>query len=433
MPGVCIDRFLASTAVILALSTGSASAEPKFGVNLDAIASPPAVAPPASGGTVQPAPTPTEAPSESATPAPAVKPQAAAEQPVVAFAKPDPSTDPGTTTSSAVTAKPDEAADQPAATTPAPAAAPLQQSTEVPPAPAAAEAPAAATEAPAATTPAPAAAPLQQSTEVPSAPAAAEAPAAATEVPAAMPQPAAATGGDEVPVTAAAAPPAAATVPAAIADANAPVAEQLREMANGKFDRVLGGKKERAAFDAFYSARNYAPLWITDGNANARAQAAIAYLGHVDADGLDLADYPVPNFTALSDPAALADAEVRLSATIATYAHHAAVGRVHWSRVSGDILYDLKVPTPAEVLGGMADAKDVGEALAAYEPRNPRYVVLKTKLAELRAGKPGAGKTSIPNRPHSRSAWPIPAFRSCANGSASPVTAQRSIRRWLTR
>ena len=44
MPGVRIDRFLASTAVILALSTGSASAEPKFGVNLDAIASRPAVA-----------------------------------------------------------------------------------------------------------------------------------------------------------------------------------------------------------------------------------------------------------------------------------------------------------------------------------------------------------------------------------------------------
>ena len=170
-------------------------------------------------------------------------------------------------------------------------------------------------------------------------------------------------------------------------------------MANGKFDRALGGKKERAAFEAFYSGRNYAPLWITDGKVNAGARAAIAYLGRVDADGLDPADYPVPDFTALSDPAALADAEVRLSAAVATYARHAAVGRVHWSRVSGDVLYDLKVPIPAEVLGGMADAKDVGEALAAYDRKIPGYVALRAKLAELRAGKADAGKIPIPNGP----------------------------------
>ena len=86
---------------------------------------------------------------------------------------------------------------------------------------------------------------------------------------------------------------------AATAAADAPIADQLRELANGKFDRVIGSKKDRGAIDAFYASRDYAPIWITDGKANARAQAAIAYLGHVDADGLDPADYPVPNFTAL--------------------------------------------------------------------------------------------------------------------------------------
>ena len=49
------------------------------------------------------------------------------------------------------------------------------------------------------------------------------------------------------------------------------------------------------------------------------------------------ADYPVPNFSSLTDPAALADAEMRLTASVVTYAHHAQVGRVHWTRVSGDI------------------------------------------------------------------------------------------------
>ena len=71
------------------------------------------------------------------------------------------------------------------------------------------------------------------------------------------------------------------------------------------------------------------------------------------------------------------------------------VGRVHWTRVSGDILYELKAPTPAEVLTSVADAKDVGEALAAYEPQTPGYVALKAKLAELRAGKAPAARLRL--------------------------------------
>jgi L,D-transpeptidase YcbB len=366
MPGVRIDRLLASTAAVLLLSgVAGALAEPKFGPNLDAKTSQPAVSQPAPGTTEQPAAQPAEPSSEPAMPAPAVKPQSSTEQPQVALAKPDQSSEQRTSALQAAPATPDGPADQPAATTPVPAAA------------------------------------SARSTEMPAAPAATGTPPAEAEMSAAMPtQPAAATEGDEVPIPTAAAPRSSpAATPATIADANAPVADKLRELANGKFDRALGGKKERAAFEAFYSARNYAPLWITDGKANARAKAATAYLAHVDADGLDPTDYPVPDLTSPSDPAALADAEVRLSATLVTYAHHAAVGRVHWTRVSGDILYDLKVPTPAEVLAGMADATDVSETLAAYEPQNPGYVALRAKLAELRAGKADAAKAPTANGP----------------------------------
>ena len=85
---------------------------------------------------------------------------------------------------------------------------------------------------------------------------------------------------------------------------------------------------------------NYSPLWITDGKVNERAQAAMAYLASVDADSLDPADYPVPNFASPPDPAALADAEIKLSVAVTNYAHHAQVGRVHWTRVSGDVFYN---------------------------------------------------------------------------------------------
>jgi murein L,D-transpeptidase YcbB/YkuD len=194
---------------------------------------------------------------------------------------------------------------------------------------------------------------------------------------------------------AALAPPSA--TPAALADTDAAVAAQLHDLARGKFDAVFENTQDRTVVDAFYSGRDYAPLWLTDGRPNARAQAAIAYLGHVDADGLEPADYPVPDFAAVTDPAALAQAEIRLTASVITYAHHASIGRVHWTRVSGDISYDQKAADPADVLGATVAATDVAEALAAYEPHDPAYLALKSKLAEIRAGKDT--KIAIPDGP----------------------------------
>jgi murein L,D-transpeptidase YcbB/YkuD len=187
-------------------------------------------------------------------------------------------------------------------------------------------------------------------------------------------------------------------VPAAAA-IDAPIIEQLHNLANGKFDRIIGSTKERTSIDAFYAGRNYAPLWLTDGKANARAQATIAYLGQVSADGLDPSDYPVPDFASLTDPVALADAEITLTTSVITYAHHAQIGRVHWSRVSGDIFYDQSAPDPAEVLTTVMEAKDVvGEVLAAYEPHAAAYLALKAKLAELRAGR-DTDRAQIANGP----------------------------------
>ncbi len=182
-------------------------------------------------------------------------------------------------------------------------------------------------------------------------------------------------------------------------DPDASITEQLHNLANGKFDRIIGSTKEREGIDAFYASRNYAPLWITEGKANARAKAVMAYLSGVAADGLDPTDYPVPNFTSLADPAALAEAEISLTTSVIAYAHHAQIGRVHWSRVSGDIFYDQSAPDPGEILATILQAEDAGAALDAYEPRAEAYLALKAKLAEVRAGQRGSGKTRIPNGP----------------------------------
>ena len=177
------------------------------------------------------------------------------------------------------------------------------------------------------------------------------------------------------------------------------IADQLRTLANGKFEHLTASTQQKTAIDAYYSGRNYAPLWIDDGKPNARAKAVTAYLGQVGADGLDPADYPVPNFDSLTDPAALAEAEIGLTMSVITYAHHAQIGRVHWSHVSGDISYDQSASDPSEVLATIAKATEVSEALDAYEPHAAGYLALKAKLAEIHAGQRNGDKVRIPNGP----------------------------------
>jgi murein L,D-transpeptidase YcbB/YkuD len=217
--------------------------------------------------------------------------------------------------------------------------------------------------------------------------------------PAADAKPADASPGTAASAPAAGAPTSAPAAAAAITGPDGPIADELRNLSNGKFDHIIGDKKDRAQIDAFYASRNYAPLWLTDGKANAHAAAAIKYLAHVYADGLDPADYPVPNFGALSAPADLADADIKLTTAVVTYAHHASVGRVHWSRVSPDIEYTTKAPEPDEVLRAIADSNDVAATLDSYEPHTPGYLALKAKLADIRAGKGDGGKAAIGNGP----------------------------------
>jgi L,D-transpeptidase YcbB len=332
MQSVRLDRFLASTAVALFLTAVPV-------VALGGSASAEALTP-------QPLDSPDLPPSKSA-----------------AMSAPAPTDANAPVTTGSVPA--------PAASAPAPVAAA--------PEPAPVPAPAAAAAAPSAPAPAATAAAPEPAPATASAPVAA--PAAAAAMPTPAPQP------DQT-----AAQPAA---PASTLNAaDAAIADQLRTMSSGKFDKDIGNKKDRIVIDAFYSGRDYAPLWITGGKVNDQAKAAINYLHHVDADGLDPADYVTPDF-ASADPAALADAEVKLSMAMITYAHHASVGRVHWSRVSPDISYDTKAPEPADVLAAMVEAKDIPLVLDSYEPQMPQYKALKAKLAEYRAGKSDPSKPQI--------------------------------------
>jgi len=190
------------------------------------------------------------------------------------------------------------------------------------------------------------------------------------------------------PAAAPAAPaPATATAPADAPSVAAldPVGEKLRELLP-KADRFFSRRNERAAAEDFYKARNYAPLWVENGALSARAKSAIAYLKGVNADGLEPADYPAPDLKAGTTDH-LAEAELRYTGEILEFARHAQTGRVHFSRISGDIGFDLQMPEPSDVLAKIAGVTDLAPVLASFHPQHPQYKALKKALADARGVK----------------------------------------------
>ncbi len=183
---------------------------------------------------------------------------------------------------------------------------------------------------------------------------------------------------------------------AALNPADRAVAEGIRDLLAAKADKLFASKSERAAVEAFYQARNLAPLWITDGAENARARAAIARLKNADADGLDAGDYRTPAFAGAA--AALAEAELKLTHAVLTYARHVQAGRFPYTRVSKNIELPQAAPEPADVLSKVAAAEDAGKALDIYSPQNEPYRKLKAALADLRkSGAKGQIETIVAN------------------------------------
>src|ERR1044072_8717404 len=170
--------------------------------------------------------------------------------------------------------------------------------------------------------------------------------------------PATPTAPEAAPATVATPVPAVAPAPApvVVAHPDQPVRDALRDfVGNGaKLSRIVDRKTDRTAVEAFYASRDYEPIWVGMSGATDRARQAVKHLGNAAADGMDPADSPVPSIAAAADPAALAEAEIRLTESALDYARHAQTGRVHYSRVPGDIFYELKPPQPLDVLTKLA-------------------------------------------------------------------------------
>jgi murein L,D-transpeptidase YcbB/YkuD len=165
-----------------------------------------------------------------------------------------------------------------------------------------------------------------------------------------------------------------------------PVEQQLKELAESKLQQYVPREQDRAGVLAFYSNRNFAPIWTAGGKLRPQARPATDFLAKVGADGLDPADYPAPKFDN-ADPAKLAADELTMTNAVLTFARHASIGRVAFTRVSGAVYFDQKAPDAAEVLGKLAESADIRATLDAFNPQHPAYKALKARLAAARSGK----------------------------------------------
>src|SRR5476651_593899 len=166
--------------------------------------------------------------------------------------------------------------------------------------------------------------------------------------------------------------------------ADSTVTDKLREMIGGKLDRIVSRKADRDGVENYYKSHNYAPLWLSAGAANDRAKSAIAYLAQADAVGLDPSDYPTPDFKSAVTADAQAEAELKLTAAVLTFARHAQAGRISYTRVGADIQFEPVAPEPADVLAKLANGSDAGAVLDKFNPPQPEFKALKVKLEEIR-------------------------------------------------
>jgi murein L,D-transpeptidase YcbB/YkuD len=171
------------------------------------------------------------------------------------------------------------------------------------------------------------------------------------------------------------------TAAAALDPADGAIAEKIRDLLAG--DSIFSVSEERQKVEAFYQKRQFAPLWVDKAVENARKASVASRLEHADADGLEAGDYKIPSFAG-GTPEALAEAELKLTQAVFTYARHVQAGRFFRHLIKYEIGLPQAAPDPEQVLAKLADAADPGAALDEFSPLNEPYRRLKAMLAKIR-------------------------------------------------
>jgi hypothetical protein len=150
-------------------------------------------------------------------------------------------------------------------------------------------------------------------------------------------------------------------------------------------------RREREAIAAFYTARDFAPLWWSAGSPTAEAAAVFERLKRASDDGLDIKGFALA--LAASTDQEIAAVDIALTDAVVAYGRQASGSRVDPHMISRLIGAEPEIADPAVILALVSTAgESAGDELRKFNPQQKGYLALREKLAELRRGRGVAGR-----------------------------------------
>jgi murein L,D-transpeptidase YcbB/YkuD len=144
---------------------------------------------------------------------------------------------------------------------------------------------------------------------------------------------------------------------------------------------------------AIYEARQFAPLWLDDGEPSERATLAIEIMSHAADDGLNAADYRLPALQRMLDSLQQetgtdqqqAAFDLLMSRTLARFVGDLSVGRINPYDLELAIDTRTKQAGLPQKLERVLTAEDLASAIATLRPALPTYTALRQLLGGYRA------------------------------------------------
>jgi len=177
-----------------------------------------------------------------------------------------------------------------------------------------------------------------------------------------------------------------ASTPFVVSWAEAATADRVAEALQKINEDGAAGASDRQAIVTFYRGRGFAPLWIEQRKASARAKTVIESLKSADTEGLEPGDYLVVEPAAGAPADAIAEFDLTLTSAVLRFARDVAHGRLSPDSLGKNSGYELQDISEAGILPRLAEAADPAEILASLAPQQQGYKALRQKLASLRAG-----------------------------------------------
>ena len=154
-----------------------------------------------------------------------------------------------------------------------------------------------------------------------------------------------------------------------------------------------------AALAAFYGARDYQPLWVSETGVTARGVTLAEHLLDAGSEGLDPNDYAAREIDALLDadtPGALADLETELNLGLMQFASDLASGRVEPALFDPETFVYPQDVERGQVLTGAAGSADIDAFIESFKPSSDRYDRTRLALEDYRRLAAGGGWPNVP-------------------------------------